>query len=443
VPDTNERFVSRVVFKSRDVLKSFLPAKLQDWIREYQGSQMLGDSDASDMWTSPPADRLAIFTQQMRELIVTAKATGARVAVATHANAFHKQAELDASLLQSWQKFYPRAKDQVLIEFDAAANQIVRDLAKEYNVELIDIAERSGAKAEIYHLKAAGEANWRKLPQAIALVERARARGLAVTANIYPYTAAATGLDAVMPPWVQLGGIKPWVERLRDPAIRARVIKEMRDPAPDWENLLLDGAERAQLLAVRNRKLNDYVGMTLAEIANKRGVSAEDAAIDLVIADGSRLSVAYTLMSGANLQKKLRLDWVSIGSDASAPSAEGGFLYRNQHPRAYGSFARVLGRYVRELNTLELEDAVYRMTGLPADNLRLVDRGKLVPGYFADLAIFDAATISDHSTFEDSHRYATGMRHVFVNGKQAIANGRPTGALAGQTVRGPGFVSSD
>ena len=309
--------------------------------------------------------------------------------------------------------------------------------------ELIDIAERSGAKAEIYHLKAAGEANWRKLPQAIALVERARARGLAVTANIYPYTAAATGLDAVMPPWVQLGGIKPWVERLRDPAIRARVIKEMRDPAPDWENLLLDGAERAQLLAVRNRKLNDYVGMTLAEIANKRGVSAEDAAIDLVIADGSRLSVAYTLMSEANLQKKLRLDWVSIGSDASAPSAEGGFLYRNQHPRAYGSFARVLGRYVRELNTLELEDAVYRMTGLPADNLRLVDRGKLVPGYFADLAIFDAATISDHSTFEDSHRYATGMRHVFVNGKQAIANGRPTGALAGQTVRGPGFVSSD
>jgi len=306
--------------------------------------------------------------------------------------------------------------------------------------ELIRIAEGSGARAEIYHLKAAGRINWWKLDTIIADIEAARARGLQITANMYPYTVAATGLDAVMPPWVQLGGIKPWIERLQDPATRARVIAQMRDRTPTWENFLLEGAGNARLLSVRSKDLQRYVGMTLAEIARERGVSAEDAAIDLVIADRSKTRMVYTLMNEANVEKQLKLDWVSIGSDAAAPAAERRFMYRNEHPRTYGSFARVLGKYVRDAEVLELEDAVYRMTGLPAANLGLSGRGRLVAGYYADLAVFDAASIADRATFANSHRYATGIRHVFVNGARVVADGESTGVLAGQIVRGPGWT---
>ena len=305
--------------------------------------------------------------------------------------------------------------------------------------ELIRISERSGAPAEIYHLKAAGKRNWWKLDTIIEEVEAARARGLKITANMYPYTVAATGLDAVMPPWVQLGGLKPWIERLKDPAIRAQVLAEMRERTPSWENFLLDGPENARLLSVQSKELQRYVGMTLAEIAQERGVTAEDAAIDLVIADGSKTRMVYTLMSEANVEKQLKLDWVSIGSDAAAPAAERRFKYRNEHPRTYGSFSRLLGKYVREAGALELEDAIHQMTGLPAANLGLKDRGKLAAGYYADLAIFNAATILDRSTFADSHQYAEGMQHVFVNGRRVVANGKPTGVLSGQIVRGPGF----
>ena len=305
--------------------------------------------------------------------------------------------------------------------------------------ELIRISEHSGAPAEIYHLKAAGKRNWWKLDTIIEEVEAARARGLKITANMYPYTVAATGLDAVMPPWVQLGGIEPWIERLKDPAIRAQVLEEMRERTPSWENFLLDGPENARLLSVRTKELRPFVGMTLAEIAQEVGVTAEEAAIDLVIADGSKTRMVYTLMSEANVEKQLKLDWVSIGSDAAAPAAERRFKWRNEHPRTYGSFSRLLGKYVREAGALELEDAIYRMTGLPAANLGLSDRGKLAAGYYADLAIFDAATIVDQSTFADSHRYATGMQHVFVNGKRVVAHGEPTGVMSGKIVRGPGW----
>jgi len=307
--------------------------------------------------------------------------------------------------------------------------------------ELIQISEGSGAPAEIYHLKAMGKRNWWKLDTIINEVEAARARGLKITANMYPYTVAATGLDAVMPPWVQLGGIKPWIERLKDPEIRAQVVAEMRDRTPAWENFLLDGPQNARLLSVRTKEMQQYVGMTLAEIAQQRGVSAEDAAIDLVIADGSKTRMVYNLMSEANVEKQLKLDWVSIGSDASAPAAERRFKYRNEHPRTYGAFSRLLGKYVREDGALKLEGAIHQMTGLPAANLGLRDRGKLAAGYYADLAIFDAGTILDQSTFKDSHRYAKGMQHVFVNGKRVVADGEPTGVLSGQIVRGPGWNS--
>ena len=306
--------------------------------------------------------------------------------------------------------------------------------------ELIRISDRSGAPAEIYHLKALGRRNWWKLDTIIEEIETARARGLKITANMYPYTVAATGLDAVMPPWVQLGGIDAWIKRLKDPTTRAKVLAEMRDRTPVWENFLLDGPQNARLLSVRSNELQRYVGMTLAEIGEERGVSAEDAAIDLVIADRSKTRMVYTLMSEANVEKQLKLDWVSIGSDAAAPAAERRFMWRDEHPRTYGSFARVFARYVRDSATLELEDAVHRMTGLPAANLGLSDRGRLAAGYFADLAIFDAAAIADRSTFDNSHRYATGVRHVFVNGERVVANGEPTGVLSGQIVRGPGWT---
>jgi len=305
--------------------------------------------------------------------------------------------------------------------------------------ELIEIARASNTRAEVYHLKAAGEANWPKLNAAIAEIEAARREGLAITANMYPYVVGATGLDAVMPPWVQAGGTKKWIKRLKDPKIRARVIRQMRDPTPDWENFLLGGADRALLLGFRNRALRGYVGMTLQQVAKLRGTSAEDAAIDLVIADGGRVDVAYTLMSEDNLRKKLRLPWVSFGSDAAAPAAEGMFLNHNEQPRAYGSFARVLGKYVRDEGVLGLEEAIRRMTSLPASNLGLADRGRIAKGYYADLAIFAADEINDTATFKNSHSYAKGMRHVFVNGTRVLANGLPTGALAGRIVRGPGW----
>ena len=305
--------------------------------------------------------------------------------------------------------------------------------------ELIEIARASGARAQVYHLKASGRAHWPKLDAAIARIVAVRAAGTDISANIYPYIAGASGLDAVMPPWVQEGGIKAWVERLKQPAIRERLAVEMRDPNAGWENFLLDGADKVLLLGFKNPALRGYIGKTLAEVARLQGTSPEEAAMDLVIADGSEVDVAYFFMAEANVRKKLGYPWVSIGSDASAPAAAGVFLNAMVHPRAYGSFARVLGKYVREEKVLSLHEAVRRMTGLPAEQLGLADRGLIRVGHYADLAIFDAAQVRDVATFADPHRYAEGMVHVFVNGEQVLSSGEPTGALPGMIVRGPGW----
>ena len=307
--------------------------------------------------------------------------------------------------------------------------------------EVIDIAKQSGVRAEIYHLKAAGKKNWVKMDQVISKLNQERAGGLKIATNMYNYVAGATGLDASMPPWVQEGGYDAWANRLKDPKIRKRVITEMKEDANDWENLYASAgsAEKLLLIGFKNKALKKYTGKTLAEVAKIRGTSPEETAMDLVIEDGSRVGTVYFLMSEENVKKQLQLDFMTFGSDAGAPSTEGAFLKSNPHPRAYGNFARLLGKYVRDEKVIPLEDAIRKLTSLSAEKLKIRKRGTLKSGYFADVVIFNPATIQDHATFENPHQYATGVEHVFVNGIQVLENGEPTGKAAGKVVRGPGW----
>lgn len=306
--------------------------------------------------------------------------------------------------------------------------------------ELIEISKASGAPAEIYHLKQAGKANWDKLDPAIARIEAARAAGHRITADMYTYTAGSTGLDAAMPPWVQAGGVETWISRMKEPATRAKVIAEMRQEKPAFENLYRHaGAEGTLLVGFKNPALKHLTGKTLAEVAKARGVSPEDAAIDLVIEDGSRVQVVYFLMSEENVAKQTALPWMSFGSDASAQAPQGVFLKSSTHPRAYGNFARLLGKYVREEKTTSLADAVRRLSAYPAQNLGLKDRGMLKVGYYADVVVFDPQTIGDVGTYEEPKQFATGVRDVIVNGKLVLKDGEPTGQLSGQVVRGRGW----
>ena len=302
--------------------------------------------------------------------------------------------------------------------------------------ELITIAREADIRAEIYHLKAAGADNWHKLDDVIERVEQARAEGLDITADMYTYTAGSTGLDAAMPPWVQEGGFGAWRERLMDPDTRARVIEEMKTPTGDWENLYLAaGADGVLLVGFKQDSLKYLTGRTLADVAIERGQTPEETAIDLVISDSTRVSTVYFLMSEENVRRQIALPWMSFGSDAGSMAPEGAFLEQNTHPRAYGNFARLLGHYVREEGIIPLEEAIRRMTSFPAENLGIVGRGRLKPGMFADIVVFDPDTIIDHATFEEPHQLATGVDHVFVNGVQVLAGGEHTGETPGRVVR--------
>jgi N-acyl-D-amino-acid deacylase len=307
--------------------------------------------------------------------------------------------------------------------------------------ELITISRESGAPAEIYHLKAAGQQNWPKIEQVIQRVEAARASGQRITADMYTYTAGATGLDAAMPTWVQAGGLEAWIRRLKDPATRAKLVQEMRTPSNDWENLMLlaGSPDKVLLIGFKNEKLKPLTGKTLAEVARMRGKSPEETAMDLVIEDESRVGTVYFLMSEDNVRRQVGLPWMSFGSDADSQEPAGVFLKSSVHPRAYGNFARLLGKYVRDEKAASLPDAIRRMTSLPAANLSLRQRGSLKPGYYADVVVFDPATIQDHATFEKPQRLATGVDHVFVNGVQVLRAGKHTGAKPGRVVHGPGW----
>jgi len=307
--------------------------------------------------------------------------------------------------------------------------------------EVIEISRRSGAPATIYHLKQMGRANWGKLDQAIAEIEKARASGLKITANMYMYTAGGTGLAASMPPWVQDGGNEAMLARLKDPATVARIKLEMLQPGKNWENLYLHaGPERILLANLTDPSLKPLIGKTVAEVAKSRGVSPEQALIDIVSADQGRVGAIYFLMNEDNVRREAAIPWVSFGSDGEASAPEGVFLKTGTHPRAYGNFARFLGKYVRDEKVVPLAEGIRRLTSLPAENLGLRDHGSLKPGMAADVVLFDPAKIADHSTFEKPMQYATGVSGVFVNGIQVLKDGQPTGSKPGRFVKGAGWT---
>jgi N-acyl-D-amino-acid deacylase len=310
--------------------------------------------------------------------------------------------------------------------------------------ETIDIARASGAPAEIHHLKFIGQSNWGKRDRVIAMIEAARASGLRITADMYMYTAGGTALDASLPPWVHAGGPEAMIAQLKKPEVRAKVLAAMREDHPkDWENLYRQaGPDGMLILAIKHPELKPLIGKTISEIATMRGVSVEDAIIDLVIEDDAGAGAAYTIISEDNIPKQLVLPWVSSGSDAESSAPEGVFLLSSTHPRAYGNFARIFAKYVRDGHVLSVEEAIRKITSLPANVLSLTDRGRLKKGAFADIVIFDPNTMQDHSTYAKPMQYATGVSDVLINGKLALKDGLPTGAATGRILRGRAWTGA-
>lgn len=309
--------------------------------------------------------------------------------------------------------------------------------------ELITIAKEAGVHGEIYHLKVGGIDNWNKMDSVIKRVERARSEGIDIAANMYTYIAGATGMTASMPPSLQDGGFGKLWERLQDPSTRKEMIKAMKTNAADWENLYYGAGspERVLLLGFRKNSLSKYIGKTLGEAAKMMNITPEDAAIDLIIEDSSRVEVAYFLMNEDNVKKQIALPWVSFGSDAGSMAPEGNFLKQSTHPRAYGNFARVIGYYVRDEKVLSLQQAIQKLSNVAAHSLNISKRGELKVGNFADVLVFDPAKVKDNATFEKPHQYASGMIHVMVNGVQVLKNGEHTNAKPGRFVKGAGAQS--
>ena len=308
--------------------------------------------------------------------------------------------------------------------------------------ELITIAQKANVHAEIYHLKAAGKDNWYKMDSVIRRIEKARKDGIDVSADMYTYLAGGTGLTASMPPSLQDGGFGKLHQRLQDPVIRRQTIRDMKTSSPDWENLYYAAGSPEKVLVVgfARDSLKKYTGKTLAEVAAIRGKSPEETAMDLIIEDSTRVGTIYFLMNEENVKKQIALPWVSFGSDEGSYTTEGVFLKSNAHPRAYGNFARVIGKYTRDEKVLTLPAAIQKLSKLPAANLKLKKRGELKPGNFADIIIFNPATVQDHATFENPHQYATGVTDVFVNGVQVLKDNEHTGAKPGRFLKGPGWV---
>jgi N-acyl-D-amino-acid deacylase len=306
--------------------------------------------------------------------------------------------------------------------------------------ELIRISREAGIPAEVYHIKAAGQPNWGKIDDLLSRIEAAQREGLKITADMYTYTAGGTGLDACLPPWTEDGGYPALFKRLRDPATREKIKAQVQTPSDEWENMYLaaGGPEHILLCQFKSDKLKPLTGKTLAEVAKMRGKDPIDTAMDLIADDASRIGTIYFMISEENIKKELAKPWISFGSDEASQAPEGVFLKSNPHPRAYGNFARVLGKYVRDKKVLPMSDAIHRLSGLPATNLGLDHRGFLKEGMFADVVVFDPATIADRATFEKPHQYAVGVKHVFVNGVQVLKDGEHTGAKPGRALWGPG-----
>jgi N-acyl-D-amino-acid deacylase len=380
----------------------------------------------------PPTDE---ELRRMRELVRTAMEEGALGVGSSliYAPAFYAETEELIALCEVAAEYGGRYISHIRSE----GNQLVEAVD-----ELITIAREAGIGAEVYHLKAAGQENFDKLETVFRRIEDARAEGLDITADMYTYTAGATGLDASMPPWVQEGGYEAWAERLKDPEIRARLEQEITAPTNAWENFYLaaGGPEKVLLVGFKNQELKHLTGKTLAEVAEMRGTSPVTTMMDLVIEDGSRVGTIYFMMSEENIRRKIAQPWMTFGSDAESLAPEGKFLLSNPHPRAYGTFARLLGKYVRDEKVISLQEAIRRLTSLPAENLKIRERGILEEGNFADVVVFDPAKIQDHATFADPHEYSTGVQHVLVNGVPVLLDGEHTGATPGRFVKGPGYA---
>jgi N-acyl-D-amino-acid deacylase len=334
-------------------------------------------------------------------------------------------------------KVAAKYKGKYTVHMRSEGNQLIEGVQ-----ETMRIGREAGLPVEIYHLKALGKDNWPKMDQVIKMIEDARRQGLKITANMYTYTAGGTGLDASMPPWVFDGGREAAYKRLQDPATRQKIADAVRTPTNDWENLYLAAGspDRILLASFKSEKLKVYTGKTLAEVAKLRGEDPVETIMDLVLEDRSRIGTIYFLMSEENIKKQIRLPWVSFGSDAASIAPEGVFLKSSAHPRAYGNFARLLGKYVRDEKVISLTEAIRRLTGLPATNLELDHRGFLKPGMFADVVVFDPKTIADRATFENPHQFAVGVKHVFVNGVQVLKDGEHTGSKPGKALWGPGKI---
>lgn len=373
--------------------------------------------------------------EQMRELVRQEMEAGA-LGIGTsliYPPAFYAKTEELIELCKVAAKY----KGKYISHMRSEGNQLLEAID-----ELLRISREAGIPAEIYHIKAAGQRNWGKADAMLAKIEEARKAGLKITADMYTYTAAGTGLDACLPPWTQDGGYPALFKRLRDPATREKIAKEVRTPSDKWENLYLAAGspEKILLSGFKSEKLKPLTGKSLAEVAKMRGQDPVETAMDLIAEDESRIDTIYFLMTEENVKKEIVKPWVSFGSDEASQAPEGNFLKSNCHPRAYGNFARVLGKYVREEKVLTLEEAIRKLSGLPATNLGLDHRGFLQDGMFADVVVFDPATVGDRATFEKPHQYSVGMKHVFVNGTQVLKDGEHTGAKPGRAVWGPGKV---
>jgi N-acyl-D-amino-acid deacylase len=338
------------------------------------------------------------------------------------------------------------ALSRVAAEYDGMYISHMRDEGAhmlEAIEELLTIAREADIRAEIYHLKSSGRANWPLFDQAVELVESARAEGLQITADVYTYPAGATGLNTVIPPWVQEGGFEASVERMSDPVLRKKIAGEMAENSSDFESYFVgpDTPEDILLVGFRSDALKLFTGKTLAEVAQLRGTDPRYTAMDLIVEDDSRVEAVFFSQSEDIVRQVVALPWVSFNTDEASVAPEGVFLKSSPHPRAYGSFARVLGKYVREEQVITLEEAIRKLATLPAQNLKIERRGELKAGFYADVVVFDPNTIQDHATFVEPHQYSTGMHHVFVNGVQVLKNGEHTGATPGRAVHGPGWTN--
>jgi N-acyl-D-amino-acid deacylase len=373
--------------------------------------------------------------QEMRELVRREMEAGALGIGSSliYAPAFYAKTEELIEMCKVASKY----KGKYISHMRSEGNRLIEAVE-----ELLRIAREANIPAEIYHLKAAGQANWGKMDKVIAMINDARRKGMKITADMYTYPAGATGLDASMPPWVEDGGYEAMFKRLQDPVMRKKIADAVRTPTNEWENLYLAAGspDRILLTGFKSAKLKPLTGKTLAEAARLRGEDPVEAIMNLILEDRSRVDTVYFMIDEENIKKQLRQPWVSFGSDAGSMAPEGDFLKSSTHPRAYGNFARLLGKYVRDEKVLPLEDAIHQLSGLPATNLGLDHRGFLQPGMFADVVVFDPATIADRATFEKPHQYAVGVKHVFVNGAQVIKDGEHTGAKPGRALWGPGRV---